>query len=35
MVNIMGAGVLATQGAKASAIMKFTLLKRIYSVPAF
>ena len=34
MVNIMGADVLATQGARASATMIFTMLNRINSVPA-
>ena len=33
-VNIMGAGVLATQGTRASAIMIITMLNRINSVPA-
>ena len=34
IVNIMGADVLATQGAKASATMIFTMLNQINSVPA-
>ena len=34
IVNIMGADVLATQGARASASMIFTMLDRINSVPA-
>ena len=34
MVNIMGADVLATQGARASATMIFTLLNQINLVPA-
>ena len=33
MVNIMGTNVLATQGARASATMIFTMLNRINSVP--
>ena len=32
--NIMGADVLATQGARASPTMNYTLLNRINSVPA-
>ena len=34
IVNIMGADVLATQGARASAAMIFTKMNRIHSVPA-
>ena len=34
LFNTMGANVLATQGAKASAAMIFTMLNRIHSVPA-
>ena len=34
MVNIMGADVLATQGAMASATMILTMLNQINSVPA-
>ena len=34
IVNIMGVDVLATQGARASAAMIFTMLNRINSVPA-
>ena len=33
IVNIMGGDVLATQGAKASATMIFTMLNRIDLVP--
>ena len=34
MVNIMGADILVTQGARASATMLFALLDRINSIPA-
>ena len=34
IVNIIGVDVQATQGAMASATMKFTLLNQINSVPA-
>ena len=34
IVNIMGVDVLATQGARASAAMIFTMFNRINSVPA-
>ena len=34
IVNIMGADVLTTQGARASATMIFTILNQIHSVPA-
>ena len=33
MINILGADVLVTQGARASATMIFTLLNQINSVP--
>ena len=34
MIDIMGADVLATQGARASVTVIFTILDRIRSVPA-